>query len=74
MEHVRDISASVRGGMEEISVGTTEIGDMMQHLSTVTRDVTDEIDRLGNSVARFHTLKVELHEKDLDVAAAEAER
>lgn len=55
MHHVREISASVRGGIEEIGVGTQEINQMVDNLSTVTREMTDQIDLLGTSVSRFVT-------------------
>jgi methyl-accepting chemotaxis protein len=55
MHHIREISTSVRGGIQEIGVGTQEINQMVSNLASVTRDMTDQIDLLGHSVSRFTT-------------------
>lgn len=55
MGHVREISASVRGGIQEIGVGTREINEMVGNLGSVTQEMTEQIDLLGRSVARFRT-------------------
>ncbi|MFW5715951.1 MAG: methyl-accepting chemotaxis protein [Spirochaetota bacterium] len=55
MRHVREISTSVRGGIQEIDVGTKEINQMVGNLSNVTSEMTDQIDLLGRSVHRFRT-------------------
>ncbi|MFW5685009.1 MAG: methyl-accepting chemotaxis protein, partial [Spirochaetota bacterium] len=55
MHHVREISASVRGGIQEIGVGTQEINEMVSNVSSVTREMTDQVDLLGESVRRFKT-------------------
>ena len=53
MRSVREMSSSVRGGIEEIGVGTREINHMVENLSSVTRAMTDKIDQLGASVDHF---------------------
>ncbi len=53
MRSVREMSSSVSGGIGEIGVGTREINQMVENLSSVTREMTDKIDELGASVGHF---------------------
>jgi methyl-accepting chemotaxis protein len=50
MGQVEGISQTVRNGIEEIRIGTTELEQMISNLTQVTQGTTDTIDRLSASV------------------------
>ncbi|MFP4549268.1 MAG: methyl-accepting chemotaxis protein [Spirochaetales bacterium] len=50
MGQVEGISQTVRNGIEEIRIGTTELEQMIANLTQVTQGTTDTIERLSASV------------------------
>ena len=61
IDHVRDISQSVRSGMNEINVGAGEINTTLVHMAKVTQQTYDRVGQLYESVARFR-----IHDERVD--------
>ena len=55
MRRVTEISASVSGGIKEIEVGTGEIQEMVSTVLSSSRDMTEQVALLADSVNRYRT-------------------